>query len=54
MRDTLKREVAKAEEIDRRLEHISTSLDNLKIEESVSGIREDRLPALVPVYRKIS
>ena len=44
MRDALKREVAKAEaeEIDRRLEHISTSLDKIKIEESVAGIGEDR------------
>ena len=44
MREALKREVAKAEaeQIDKRLDQISASLDKIKIENVVAGIREDR------------
>ncbi len=44
MREALKREVAKAEaeQIDKRLDQISASLDKIKIEDVVTGIREDR------------
>lgn len=44
MREALKREVAKAEaeQIDKRLSQISASLDKIKIENVITGIREDR------------
>jgi len=44
MREALKREVAKAEaeQIDKRLDQISASLDKIKIENVITGIREDR------------
>jgi predicted transcriptional regulator len=44
MRRALEREVARAEaeELDRRLQHMAPSLDRIRIEDVVAGIREDR------------